>query len=147
VDRSDISDAIQLFEYSQTVRAGGRASDVVRSLWNLYKRNEIGFRIQPDKSWVGSHSARADYDIQANPIYFDGLPAKERLGALSLLLVHEAVHEVLVMWDKRLESEIAARMLEIHYYRELSGPGVFNEANDPPRQVSRGEPFGCRWTS
>ena len=37
VDQSDIRDAIELFQYSLTARAGGRAADVTRNLWDLYK--------------------------------------------------------------------------------------------------------------
>ena len=33
--------------------------------------------------------------------------------------------------------ELAARLLPIHYFRELTGPGVFNEASDPPRPGGR----------
>jgi len=142
VDQSDISDAIQLFENSKTARAGGRASDVVRGLWNLYNRNEIGFRVQRQKQTRGSYLAgRPGYDLQVSPQYIDGLPAKERLGALSLEVVHEAVHDLNEMWtsapnnedNRYLLDEMAARKLQVSYYRELTGPGVFNEANDPPR--------------
>jgi hypothetical protein len=141
VDQSDISDAIQLFQYSQTARTSGRAADVVRSLWSLYKRNEIGFRVL-EKETRGSYQAGdPDYDLQVNRQYIDGLPAKERLAALSLEVVHEAVHDLHQMWtsapnnedNRYLLDEMAARKLQVSYYLELSGPGVFNEANDPPR--------------
>jgi hypothetical protein len=132
MDQSDISDAIVLFQFSQTARVGGRASDVLRRLWNLFKSNEIGFRIQAKKSTRGSFTAgQAGPDLEVNPQYIDALPAKERLAALSLVIVHEGVHAAVQFAD--LYSEIAARMLPIQYYRELSGPGVFNEADDPPR--------------
>jgi hypothetical protein len=132
VDRNDISDAIVLFQFSQTAQAGGRASDVLRRLWALFKSNEIGFLIQAQKTTRGSFLAgRAGFDLQVNPQYIDALPANERLGALSLVVVHEGVHAAVNFAD--LYSEIAARMLPIYYYRELSGPGVFNEADDPPR--------------
>src|SRR5260370_23831590 len=90
MDQSDISDAIVLFQFSQTARVGGRASDVLRRLWNLFKSNEIGFRIQAKKSTRGSFTAgQAGPDLEVNPQYIDALPAKERLAALSLVIVHE----------------------------------------------------------
>jgi hypothetical protein len=94
VDRSDISDAIQLFQYSQTARTSGRAADVVRSLWGLYKRNEIGFRVLKKETRGSYQAGDPDYDLQVNRQYIDGLPAKERLGALSLEVVHEGVHDL-----------------------------------------------------
>jgi len=45
--------------------------------------------------------------------------------------VHEATHATVNFTD--LYDEMAARMVPILYYRELSGPGVFNEHADPPR--------------
>jgi hypothetical protein len=132
VDRSDIADAIVLFQFSQTARASLRATDVVQRLWHLHERNEIGFMIQRKKTTSGSFAAGRDgFDLQVNPQYIDALPAKERLGALSLVVVHEGVHAAVNF--AHLYSELAAAMLETQYYRELSGPGVFNEADDPPR--------------
>ena len=46
------------------------------------------------------------------------------------MLVHEATHAALDF--PRLYEEMAARMVPIYYYRELTGPGVFNEAADIP---------------
>ena len=134
MDKSDISDAILLFQSSQTARhaAGGRAASVIRHLWELFKRKEIGFFDLGKAEHHGDFLAgRAGFDLQVNPHYIDQLPAKERLGSLSLLLVHEGVHAAVNFSD--LYSEMAARILSIHYYRELAGPGVFNEADDPPQ--------------
>jgi len=130
VDKSDISDAILLFEYSQTARVGGRAPNVIRNLWGLVKRNKISFHsFPPAKSGGVTVGDRLPGQIRVNSQYVDHLPAKEQLGALSLVLVHEGTHETVGF--EPLYSELAARILPIYYYRELSGPGVFNEANDP----------------
>jgi hypothetical protein len=133
-----IADAITLFEFSDTARGGRGAVGttpplVVTTLKRLYAANEIGFQAQPVKTWRGSHQKRAGFDIQISPSYIDGLPAKEQLAALSLVLVHEAVHEVLEPQNiSRLVDEMGARKTPIYYYRELAGPGVFNEAADFP---------------
>jgi len=138
MDRSDIRDAIQLFQYSRTAAGGGRAADVVRTLWRLEAANEIGFA---DRGAARHHGGwkegREGPDLQLGINYIKSIPAAERLGALSLLLVHEGTHAAVDF--TRLLDEMAARVLAIHYYRELAGPGVFNEANDPPRP---GKPFG-----
>ena len=138
MDRSDIRDAIQLFQYSRTAMAGGRAADVVRTLWRLEAAGEIGFA---DRGAARRHGGwkedREGFDLQVGINYIKSLPASERLGGLSLVLVHEGTHAAVNF--TRLLDEMAARLLSIHYYRELIGPGVFNEANDPPRP---GKPFG-----
>ena len=138
MDRSDINDAIVLFQYSNTAMAGGRAATVVRFLRQLQQSGEIGFadlgRPTLHGTWL---QGRAGFDLQLNTNYLESLPAANRLGALSLLLVHEGTHAAVNF--TRLLDELAARVLPIHYYRELSGPGVFNEANDPPRP---GKPRG-----
>jgi hypothetical protein len=132
MDQGDIVDAIVLFQFSKTCQAGGRAADVLRRLQRLVNSNEIGFLVQAKRSTRGSYAAgRAGPDLQVSPQYIDSLPAKERLAALSLVVVHEGTHAAVAFAD--LYSEIGARMLAIQYYRELSGPGVFNEADDPPR--------------
>jgi hypothetical protein len=146
VDQNDIRDAILLFEYSETVRGGqgpvGKwPAKVLEVLWDLYKSNEIGFRVQRRKSLRGTWRAgRAGYDLQLNPEYINGLPKKERLAALSLLVVHEGMHATVDF--TKLYDELAARKLPIYYYRELSGPGVFNEAADPPQP---GKQSGIIW--
>jgi hypothetical protein len=144
MDKTDIRDAIMLFQYSGTA-SGGRGSvgkwpeKVLKTLWQLYKDNEIGFRVQPKKTWRGSFQVgREGHDIQVNPDYFNHIPKKDRLGALSLTLVHEGTHAALDFQERLLE-ELAARKLPIYYYRELSGPGVFNEASDPPPPGGRAE--------
>lgn len=136
VDKSDISDAIVLFEYSQTARASGRASNVIRNLKDLLKRNEIGFVPLPRSksggvTWGEYAAGRAAFDLRLNSQHFPHLPAKEQLGAISLTLVHEGAHATAEFEPRSLNGEHAARILPIYYYRELSGPGVFNEANDP----------------
>jgi hypothetical protein len=138
MDRSDINDAILLFQYSSTALAGGRAATVVRFLRQLQQAGEIGFvdlgRPSLHGTWL---QGRGGFDLRLNSRYLDSLPPANRLGALSLLLVHEGTHAAVNF--TRLLDELAARVLPIHYYRELSGPGVFNEANDPPQP---GKPYG-----
>ena len=132
MDRGDIADAITLFRYSSTAQSNARAETVVRNLSDLYRRNEIGFHVLARRSLRGTWQAgRAGHDLRINTTYFNGLPAENRLGALSLLLVHEATHATVNF--TKLYDEMAARMLPILYYRELPGPGVFNEASDPPQ--------------
>jgi hypothetical protein len=133
-----IADAITLFEFSDTARGargavGTRAPLVVAALKRLYASHEIGFQKQPVKSWRGSHQSRAGFDIQISPSYIDNLPADERLAALSLVLVHEAVHDVLAPQNiAMLVDEMGARKTPIYYFRELAGPGVFDESADVP---------------
>ena len=132
MDRGDIAEAITLFRYSSTAQSNARAAAVVRRLLDLYQRDEIGFHRLARRSLRGTWQAgRAGHDLQVNTAYFERVPEQKRLGSLSLLLVHEATHATVHF--TRLYDEMAARMLPILYYRELSGPGVFNEANDPPR--------------
>jgi hypothetical protein len=135
MDRGDIAEAIVLFQYSSTARSGTRAQAVSQRLADLYRRNEIGFHVLARASLRGRwREGRAGHDLQLNTTYFDRferLPAASRLAALSLILVHEATHATVNF--TKLYDEMAARMLPILYFRELSGPGVFNEANDPPR--------------
>jgi hypothetical protein len=138
MDRSDIRDAITLFQYSNTARTSPRAAAVVRSLWQMEAANEIGpGRARPVSHQAGYHHGRRGYDLEFNPNFIDSIKKPERLGVLSLLLVHEATHAAVDFTP--LLDELAARIMEIRYYRELSGPGVFNEGNDPPRP---GKPFG-----
>jgi hypothetical protein len=138
MDRNDIRDAITLFQFSDTARTSPRAAGVVRTLWRLEAGNEIGpGRPRPISHEGGWHRGRRGYDLEFNPNFLKSVPAADRLAVLSLLLVHEGTHATVDF--TRLLDELAARVLEIRYYRELSGPGVFNEANDPPR---RGKPSG-----
>jgi hypothetical protein len=132
MDRGDIAEAITLFRYSNTALSTGRAQTVVRNLLDLYRRDEIGFRNLGRATLHGTwQQGRAGHDLQINTQFFDNLTPAVRLGRLSLLLVHEATHATVNF--TKLYDEMAARMLPILYWRELSGPGVFNEANDPPR--------------
>ena len=138
MDRSDIGDAIVLYQYSQTARISPRAQALVTTLNDLFRRNEIGFHVLARRSLHGTWRAnRAGHDLRLNSEYIERLPAASRLGALSLLIVHEGIHATVDF--TKLYDELAARMLPIYYFRELSGPGVFNEANDPPRP---GRPSG-----
>jgi len=127
----DIAEAITLYQYSATARSSARGQAVVRTLGDLYRRHEIGFHDLGPPTLHGNWQRRAGDDLQVNINYIDRLPAAMRLGGLSLLLVHEATHATVAF--PSLYSEMAARLLSIGYFQELSGPGVFNEANDPPR--------------
>jgi hypothetical protein len=132
MDRNDIGDAITLFQYSNTARSGGRAKVLVARLQELYNRKAIYILN------IGKPTLHGDWDghkIRVNSAHLDSLQAGLRLGALSLVLVHEGTHAIVHMPD--IYDELAARLLPIHYFRELTGPGVFNEASDPPRPGRR----------
>jgi hypothetical protein len=132
MDRNDIGDAITLFQYSNTARSGGRAKVLVARLQELYTRKAIYILN------IGKPTLHGDWDghkIRVNSAHLDSLQAGLRLGALSLVLVHEGTHAIVHMPD--IYDELAARLLPIHYFRELTGPGVFNEASDPPRPGGR----------
>ena len=132
MDRTDIGDAITLFQYSNTAGSGGRAKVLIARLQDLYNRNAI------DILNIGKPTLHGDWDghrIRVNSAHLDSLQAGLRLGALSLVLVHEGTHAIVHMPD--IYDELAARLLPIHYFRELTGPGVFNEASDPPRPGGR----------
>ena len=132
MDRKDIGDAITLFQYSNTARSGGRAKVLVARLQELYNRKAIYILN------IGKPTLHGDWDghkIRVNNAHLNSLQAGLRLGALSLVLVHEGTHAIVHMPD--IYDELAARLLPIHYFRELTGPGVFNEASDPPRRGGR----------
>ena len=132
MDRKDIGDAITLFQYSNTAKSGGRAKVLVARLQELYNRKAIYILN------IGKPTLHGDWDghkIRVNSAHLDSLQAGLRLGALSLVLVHEGTHAIVHMPD--IYDELAARLLPIHYFRELTGPGVFNEASDPPRPGGR----------
>jgi hypothetical protein len=132
MDRADIAEGIDLFRYSSTASSNTRAAAVVQRLLDLYRRNEIGFHVLARASLRGTwQQGRAGHDLRINTTYFNNVAPAVRLGRLSLLLVHEATHATVSF--TKLYDEMAARMLPILYYRELSGPGVVNEHNDPPR--------------
>jgi len=132
MDRSDIAEAVVLFQFSNTAMQNVRARTVLQKLQYLYRRNEIGFYTLPRRSLRGTwREGRAGHDLRLNTAYFERIPEANRLAGLSLTLVHEATHATVDF--TRLYDEMAARLMPIHYFRELSGPGVFNEANDPPR--------------
>ncbi len=131
-----ISDAIQLFEFSNTAQGGNGQvgtwpAKIIAKLKDLVSTNELGFEAQRVASWRGSFLAnRVGFDLSVNPTYIESLAPDEQLPALSLVLVHEATHAALDF--TRLYDEMAARKVPIYYYRELTGPGVFNEAADIP---------------
>jgi hypothetical protein len=132
MDRSDIAEAVVLFQFSNTAMQNVRARTVLQKLQYLYRRNEIGFYTLPRRSLRGTwREGRAGHDLRLNTAYFERIPEANRLAGLSLTLVHEATHATVDF--TRLYDEMAARLMPIHYFRELSGPGVFNEANDPQR--------------
>lgn len=131
MDKSDIHAAIVLFANSRTAQTSRRAPEVIRALWDLFRRDEVGFHVRRAHSLGAWVEDRDGFDLQVNIVYVNRLPQPARLGAVSLVLVHEATHAVGAF--PRLYEELAARVLQVHYYRELSGPGVFDEANDPPR--------------
>jgi hypothetical protein len=147
VVNDNIAEAIQLFQYSNTARGqGGAVGDwpkkVLQNLWQLYRANEIGFTQQRKKTTWGSWlQDDPGYDLQINPDRINGLPENQRLGAVSLELVHEGAHAATQFSkpSQLLYDELAARKLQIYYFRELSGPGVFNEASDPPAPGRRTE--------
>ena len=146
MNRTVFRDAITLFEYSTTAK-GGRgpvgkwAGLVIKRLWELYKASEIGFVRQDSDNTRGSWDPGQPFiNLQVNPHYINSLPENQRLAAISLVLVHEGVHAALdFLDDKSIYSELAARKLTVYYYRELSGPGVFNEATDPPAPGTRAQ--------
>jgi hypothetical protein len=132
MDLEDIADAITLFQYSNTGASGGRATVLITRLRELYNGKAIQILN------IGAPTLHGDWDghkIRVNSAHLDSLQAGLRLGALSLVLVHEGTHAINKMPD--IYDELAARLLPIHYFRELTGPGVFNEASDPPRPGGR----------
>ena len=127
MDLNDIADAITLFQYSDTGRSQGRAQDLIARLQGLYRTKAIHILN------IGKPTLHGDWDghkIRVNNAHLNSLQADLRLGALSLVLVHEGTHAIVNMPD--IYDELAARLLPIHYFRELTGPGVFNEASDQP---------------
>lgn len=134
MDRKDIADAITLFQYSNTARSSARATILIVRLQALYNTNAIHILT------IGKPTLHGDWDghhLRVNSAHLDSLQAGLRLAALSLVLVHEGIHAIVNMPD--IYDELAARLLPIHYFRELTGPGVFNEASDPPRPGGRTE--------
>lgn len=130
MNKEDIRDAITLFQYSKTA-AMGRGPSVLATLQNLFKDDEVGFHAMRRKTLRGQYlKGRDGYDLQVNPEFLMHLAPRERLAALSLVLVHEATHATVDF--RKLYDELAARLLPVAYYRELSGAGVYNEAADPP---------------
>ena len=134
MDLKDIAAAITLFQYSNTALSGGRAKVLIARLQALYNANAIHILN------IGKATLHGDWDghqIRVNSAHLDSLQAGLRLAALSLVLVHEGTHAIVHMPD--IYDELAARLLPIHYFRELTGPGVFNEASDTPGSGGRAE--------
>jgi hypothetical protein len=130
-----ISEAIALFDHSQTARGGNGPVGkwplrVIEALRYVYDIDEAGLATPELKSKNGIIRGewaawRKGLDLRINPSYLDSLPAKERLPIASLILVHEGLHASSLDFQ-RLYDEVAARKLTVYYYRELSGPGVVN---------------------
>ncbi len=137
MDDNDIRVAITLYQYSDTINVGARAQDVLRKLWDLFKTDEIGFHDLGSKGHHGEYQHRQGHDIRININYMTSVPTKARLAALSLVLVHEGTHATFPMDD--IYDEMSARLIPIQYFRELSGPGVFNEDSDPPAPGKKAE--------
>jgi hypothetical protein len=114
MDRSDIAEAITLFKFSKTAHLSPRAATVVKTLDNLYRRDEIG----------GYRAARPKYgqwdenspgpDLGVNTRTYERIPKEDRPAYLSLELVHEGSHAADKLDD--VYSELAARLLTTHYY-------------------------------
>ena len=126
---------------------GQLALQVRERLWQLHSQNEIGIiaNIDPDDpdntSLRGQWDADAEGpDLRVNRAYINSLPENQRLGAVSLELVHEAVHSV-SNW-RYLNEEVLARRLQILYYRELTRQGVLDETTDPRHRVDGRSSFG-----
>lgn len=135
----DIVEAITLFQYSNTLRMVQSGPSVLQKLKQLYKTNEIGYKEQSLGNTVGSWIPnREGFDLQVNPTLINSLPEKQRLAVVSLIIVHEGLHAALINKDSLLD-ELAALKLGILYYRELSGPGIFNEYADSPNSRRRTE--------
>ncbi len=131
-----IPEAIDLFRYSNTALGGNGQvgtwpGKIIAKLRELNASGEVGFAVARKRSNRGSwQEGRAGFDLRVNTTYIESLPKEQQLPALSLVLVHEATHASLDF--TRLYDEMAARRVPIYYYRELIGPGVFNETADIP---------------
>jgi hypothetical protein len=140
MDSNDIRDGITLYQYSNTSQRGGRATDVLHTLWDLFQRKRIVFDNLGRATLHGDWSDQSQR-LRVNINYMNSLPKTMRLGALSLVLVHEGTHATVPFAN--FYDELAARILPIWYYRELTGPGVFNEASDVPGSGKNTEIVRC----
>jgi hypothetical protein len=135
-----IIEAIALFDHSETARgvrrpAGRWPLRVVDRLRDLHTIDAVLFTPPVTRPKTGIVKGEWDPEskegpvVRLNPAYFKDVPEKERLPAVSLVLVHEGLHAV---WTGRdsLYDEMAARKLSVRYFRELSGPGVMNVLTD-----------------
>lgn len=131
-----MAEAVALFGGSQTATGGKGAvarwpQRVLEKLRYLSDTEEIGFVLPASRekrqinrgSWK---EGRNGYDLRVNPEYLKRLPEKDRLAAVSVVLVHEGTHAVLGDSVPSLHEELLARKVPIYYYRELVGQGVVN---------------------
>ena len=105
MDLTDIADAITLFQYSNTGRSQGRAQVLIARLQGLYRTKAIHILN------IGKPTLHGDWDghkIRVNNAHLNSLQAGLRLGALSLVLVHEGTHAIVHMPD--IYDELAARL-------------------------------------
>lgn len=131
-DDDFIYDAINVFKYSNTGLGAASISGhpnyvnryrilapkVLKRLWSLRSKNEIGFHNFPTGAngritWGDALARRPGHDIRINS------QAKNMAGlpVASSIMVHEAAH--LEYARPRVEEEIVCRVLEALYYQDL----------------------------
>jgi hypothetical protein len=137
-----IYDAINIFKYSPTgqqrsqvgggaeyqQRFRGLVEDVLRELWRLWGRDEIGFSDMPWNEQIiqyGDSARRWGFDIQVNrrleptssAATYATAQSQGILAGTSSIMVHEAAH--LLREANLVEEEVACRTLELLYYEDL----------------------------
>ncbi len=132
MDSNDIHTAIMLFQHSLSSRAG-RGDAVLHKLRRMFNHHKISFHHLPRRTF-GEYQSAGDR-IWLNKIRITEAPADEQIGFLSLIIVHEGSHSV-DTFDS-LYSELGARQTAVHYYRELSGPGVNDAASGAAPKMVR----------
>lgn len=131
-DDDFIYDAINVFKYSKTGKGAASisghpsyvnrykilATKVLNRLWNLRKKNEIGFHNFPTGpnggiTWGDALADRRGHDIRINT------SAKNMAGlpVASSIMVHEAAH--IEYGRPRVEEEIVCRIMEALFYKDL----------------------------
>lgn len=129
-----IRQAIMLFQYSFTGQGangsfGTLPRRVTDKLWQLYAHHEIGLgRTERRTTRASWEEGRPGFDLLVSQSFIDRLPEDQRLGVVSLELVHEAVHSII--HRNYILEEMEARTLQVFYYREMTGLGVSNEETD-----------------